>query len=93
MDKWKKKIFFERKFIPYGKGVLLLSNNKIERYHSEIAPKIRSMRGVKNLEKEDRFFQVYNFMHNFSRKGRVLAMPGKFRLKPNWDALVKLFYK
>jgi len=40
---------FEGKFIPYGKGVVLLSNNKIERYHSEIAPKIRSMRGIKNL--------------------------------------------
>gem|GEM_PF-6827177 len=34
---------FEGKFIPYGKGVLLLSNNKIEHYHSKIAPKIRSM--------------------------------------------------
>ncbi|MGQ9788302.1 MAG: DDE-type integrase/transposase/recombinase [Candidatus Hadarchaeaceae archaeon] len=43
---------FEGKFIPYGKGVVLWSNNRIERYHSEIAPKIRSMRGVKNLERE-----------------------------------------
>jgi len=47
---------FEGKFISYGKSVILLSNNKIERYHSRIAPKIRSMRGVKNLEKEDSFF-------------------------------------
>lgn len=61
---------FEGKLIPYGKGVVLLSNNRIERYHSEIAPKIRSMRGVKNLEQGDQFFQVYNFMHNFFRKGR-----------------------
>ena len=52
---------FKGKLIPYGKSVVLLSNNRIERYHSQIAPKIRSMRGVKNLEKGDRFFQVYNF--------------------------------
>jgi hypothetical protein len=47
---------FEGELIPYGKGVVLLSNNRIERYHSKIAPKIRSMRGVKNLEQGSQFF-------------------------------------
>jgi len=42
---------FEGRLIPYGRGVLSVSNNRIERYHSEIAPKIRSMRGVKSLER------------------------------------------
>jgi len=83
---------FEGKWIPYGKGAVLLSNNKIERYHSEIAPKIRSMRGVKNLEKGDRFFQVHNFVHNFSKKGRLKRILGHLGLKPNLDGLTKLFY-
>ncbi len=83
---------FEGKLIPYGEGVLLLSNNRIERYHSQIAPKIRSMRGVKSLEKGDRFFQVHNFVHNFSRKGRLKRILGQLSLKPNLDGLTKLFY-
>ena len=83
---------FEGKLIPYGKGVVLLSNNKIERYHSQIAPKIRSMRGVKNLGKGDRFFQVQNFVYNFSRKGRLKRILGHLGLKPNLDGLTKLFY-
>jgi len=83
---------FEGKFIPYGKGVLLLSNNRIERYHSEIAPKIRSMRGVKNLEQGDRFFHVYNFMHNFFRKGRLKRILGHLGLRQSWDGLTKLFH-
>jgi len=83
---------FEGKLIPYGDGAILISNNRIERYHSEIAPKIRSMRGVKNLEKGDRFFQAYNFIHNFSRKGRLKRILGHLGLKPNLDGLMKLFY-
>jgi transposase-like protein len=83
---------FEGKLIPYGGGAVLLSNNRIERYHSEIAPKIRSMRGVKNLEKGDHFFQLYNFVHNFSKKGRLKRILGHLDLKPNLDGLTKLFY-
>jgi len=83
---------FEGKLIPYGKDVILLSNNKIERYHSEIAPKIRSMRGVKNLEKGDRFFQVHNFLHNFSKKGRLKRILSHLGLKPSLGGLAKLFY-
>lgn len=83
---------FEGKLIPYGKGVLLLSNNKIERYHSEIAPKVRSMRGVKNLESGDCFFQVYNFMRNFFRKSRWKQVLGQLGLKPSLKGLAKLFY-
>lgn len=83
---------FEGKFIPYGKGVVLLSNNRIERYHSEIAPKIRSMRGVKNLERGDRFFQLYNFVHNFFRKGRLKRILSHLGLKPDLGGLAKLFY-
>jgi len=83
---------FEGKFIPYGKGVVLLSNNKIERYHSEIAPKIRSMRGVKNLRSGDCFFQVRNFMRNFFRKGRWKWILDQLGLKPSLKGLTKLFY-
>lgn len=83
---------FEGKFIPYGKGVVLLSNNKIERYHSEITPKIRSMRGVKNLKRGDQFFQVCNFTHNFFRNGRLKRILGHLGLRPSWDGLTKLFY-
>jgi transposase-like protein len=83
---------FEGKFIPYGKGVVLLSNNRIERYHSEIAPKVRSMRGIKNLERGDHFFQLYNFVHNFFRKGRLKRILGQLGLKPGITGLTKLFY-
>jgi len=83
---------FEGKLIPYGKGALLLSNNKIERYHSQIAPKIRSMRGVKNLERGDRFFRFYNFTHNFFRKGRLKRILSQLGLKPSLKGLTKLFY-
>jgi|GEM_PF-3086579 len=72
------------KLIHYGEGVVLLSNNRIERYHPEIA-KIRSMRGVKNPEREDQFFQVYNFMHNFFRKGRLKRILGWPGLKLSWE--------
>jgi len=83
---------FEGKWIPYGKGAVLLSNNRIERYHSEIAPKIRSMRGVKNLERGDRFFQIYNFSHNFSKKGRLRRILGQLDLKLSLEGLTNLFY-
>lgn len=83
---------FKGKLIPYGKGVVLLSNNRIERYHSEIAPKIRSMRGVKNLERGDHFFQFYNFVHNFFRKGRLKRVLGQLGLKLGIKGLMKLFY-
>jgi len=47
------------RLVPRGDGVIPVSNNRIERYHSEIAPKIRSTQGVKNLELRD-YFQFYN---------------------------------
>ena len=78
--------------IPYGKGVVMLSNNRIERYHSQIAPKIRSMQGVKNLEKGDRFFQLHNFVHNFFREGRLKRILSHLGLKPDLGGLAKLFY-
>ncbi|MGC8817486.1 MAG: DDE-type integrase/transposase/recombinase [Candidatus Hadarchaeum sp.] len=83
---------FEGKLTPHGDGVILLSNNRIERYHSKLAPKIRSMRGVKNLERGDRFFQVYNFMRNFFRGGRIRGILDQLGLEPGLDGLVKLFY-
>lgn len=36
----------------------------------------------------DRFFQVYNFVHNL-RKCRIRAVLSKFRLKPSWDEIAK----
>lgn len=83
---------FEGKLIPYGKGVVLLSNNKIERYHSEIAPKIRLMWGVKNRGKGDSFFQLYRCVHNFLRRDTLPALLSKIKIKPTWNGLAKLFY-
>ncbi len=54
------------RLVPRGDGVIPVSNNRIERYHSEIAPKIRSTQGVKNLELRN-YFQFYN-LRNFFRK-------------------------
>jgi len=82
---------FEGKLYPYCKGVVLLSNNRIERYHSKLAPKIRSMRGMKNSELGDQFFQLYNFMHNFFRKGRMKRILDQLGLKPSWEGLTKMF--
>jgi len=83
---------FEGKLMPYGKGVVLLSNNRIERYHSKLAPKVRSMRGVKNPGLGDQFFQVYNFLHNFFRRGRMRRILNRLGLKPGWEGLTRLFY-
>ena len=82
---------FEGKLMPYGKGVVLLSNNRIERYHSTLALKVRSMRGVKNPELGDQFFQVYNFLRNFFKKGRLKRILGQLGLKPSWAGLTKMF--
>ncbi|MFN6991834.1 MAG: hypothetical protein ACK4MM_03815, partial [Fervidobacterium sp.] len=84
---------FEEKPIIHNKKLMILSNNKIERYHSEIAPKIRSMRGIKNLEKGDNFFQIYNFIHNFFVKDRIRDILKSNNLEFNWFGLSQFFYK
>ena len=56
------------------------------------ARRIRSMRGVKNLEQGNQFFQVYNFMHNFFGKGRLKRILGQLGLKLSWEGLRKMFY-
>lgn len=83
---------FKGKLMPYKKGIVLLSNNRIERYHSTLAPKVRSMRGVKRPERGDTFFQVYNAMYNLFRKGRLKRIMGRLGLKPGWEGLTKLFH-
>lgn len=83
---------FEGKPVSYGEDIVLLSNNRIERYHSEIAPKIRSMRGVKNLEKGDAFFQIHKLVRNLFRKGRLKRILDQLGLKSSWDGLTRLFY-
>jgi len=50
------------------------------------------MRGVKNLEQGNQFFQVYNFMHNFFGKGRLKRILGQLGLKLSWEGLRKMFY-
>ena len=51
-------VHFETKFIPYNKTVLPVSQNRIERYHSEIRPKEVRMHGIKNFQNGTRFFQL-----------------------------------
>ena len=64
---------FETKFVPYGKGIVAVSQNRIERYHSEIRPKEVRMRGIKNLNCGTRFFQLRGVVHNFLRKHQTLG--------------------
>jgi len=40
---------FETKLIPYEDGLLMINQNRIERYHAEIRPKEVRMRGIKKL--------------------------------------------
>lgn len=70
---------FETKFIPYDNGVIAVSQNRIERYHSEIRLKEVRMRGIKNLENGTRFFQLRGVVHNYLRKHLSLSMtPAKY---------------
>lgn len=83
---------FEEKLIPKGDGITPASNNRIERYHPKIAPKIRSMREVKSLKSEDAFFQVCKRFRNLIKKGLLREILDKFKLNLTWGALVKMFY-
>ena len=65
---------FQTKFIPYEEGVVMINQNRIERYHSEIRPKEVHMRGIKNFECGTRFFQLRGVIHNYLRKNLTLGM-------------------
>ena len=65
---------FQTKFIPHDDGVVMINQNRIERYHSEIRPKEVSMRGIKNFECGTRFFQLRGIIHNYLRKHLTLGM-------------------
>lgn len=65
---------FETKFIPHGDGVVMINQNRIERYHSEIRPKEVRMRGIKNFECGTRFFQIRGVVHNYLRRHMTLGM-------------------
>ena len=70
---------FETKFIPYNNTVLPISQNRIERYHSEIRPKEVRMRGIKNFQNGTRFFQLRGVIHNYLRRHMSLGMtPARF---------------
>ena len=47
---------FEVKLVHYDEEVIIISSNRIERYHSEIVLKVRCMRGIKNLWRGNGFF-------------------------------------
>lgn len=64
---------FETKFVPYGRGVIAVSQNRIERYYSEIRPKGVRMRGIKNFECGTRFFKLRGVIHNFLRRHQTLG--------------------
>ena len=65
---------FQTKLIPYGDGVVMINQNRIERYHSEIRPKEVRMRGIKNFECGTRFFQIRGIVHNYLRRHMTLGM-------------------
>ena len=65
---------FQTKFIPYEDGVVMINQNRIERYHSEIRPKEVRMRGIKNFDRGTRFFQLRGVIHNYLRKHLTLGM-------------------
>ncbi len=65
---------FQNKLVPYEGSVVMINQNRIERYHSEIRPKEARMRGIKNFECGTRFFQGRGVIHNFLRKHMTLDM-------------------
>jgi len=65
---------FQSKFIPHKDGVVMINQNRIERYHSEIRPKEVRMRGIKSFECGTRFFQLRGVIHNFLREHLTLGM-------------------
>ncbi len=65
---------FQTKLIPYGDGVVMINQNRIERYHSEIRPKEVRMRGIKNFTNGTRFFQIRGIVHNYLRRHMTLGM-------------------
>lgn len=85
---------FETKFIPYDNGVVMINQNRIERYHSEIRPKEVRMRGIKNFKCGTRFFQLRGVIHNYLRKHLTLGMtPAQYSgvtKDVSWDNLVDI---
>ena len=65
---------FETKFVPHRDGMVMINQNRIERYHSEIRPKEVRMRGIKNFECGTRFFQIRGVVHNYLRRHMTLGM-------------------
>jgi len=65
---------FETKFVSYKETVILICQNRIERYHSEIRPKEVKMRGIKNFENGTRLFQLRGVIHNYLRKHLSLGV-------------------
>ena len=82
---------FETKFISYEDGLLMINQNRIERYHAEIRPKEVRMRGIKNFECGTRFFQLRGVVHNLLRKHQTLGCtPAEYsglKLNIGWNNL------
>ena len=85
---------FQTKLIPYGSGVVMINQNRIERYHSEIRPKEVRMRGIKSFECGTRFFQIRGVVHNYLRKHLTLGMtPAQYSGVAediSWDNLAEI---
>ncbi|MEF8847727.1 MAG: DDE-type integrase/transposase/recombinase [Candidatus Thermoplasmatota archaeon] len=65
---------FETKIVPRGKGVMSVSQNRIERYHAEIRPKENQMRGINNFTCGTRLFQLRGVIHNYLRRHMTLGV-------------------
>lgn len=85
---------FQTKFIPFEEGTVMINQNRIERYHSEIRPKEVRMRGIKNFECGTKFFQIRGVVHNYLRKHLTLGMtPAQYsgvKEEISWDNLTEI---
>ena len=85
---------FQTKLTPYGSGVVMINQNRIERYHFEVHSKEVRMRGIKNFECGTRFFQIRGVVHNYLRKHLTLGMtPAQYSGVAediSWDNLAEI---
>jgi transposase-like protein len=88
---------FETKIVPRDKGVVAVSQNRIERYHAEIRPKENQMRGIKNFKCGTWLFQLRAVVHNYLRCHMTLhetpAERAGVKKQVSWQELPRILEK